>query len=123
LARSKRIYLLSLYKKEGLCQEKHYLREESLVELQKVSLSNKITKKVLTELEKEEQQAKEQAKFIVPNLKDELVKAEKQLEKLLDVYLNKVISIEKYTTRKQKILTRKLELQKKIGDFEQKGLS
>jgi len=115
-------------KKKGSCQEKHFLREESLVKqiksfLQKVSLSNQITKKVLTELEKEEQQAEEQAKFISQNLKEELVKVEKQLEKLLDVYLNEVISTEEYTNRKQKILTQKLELQEKIRDFEQKGLS
>ena len=115
-------------KKKGLCQEKHYLREESLIEqiktfLQKVSLSNKITKKVLIELEKEEEQAKEQAKLIVQNLKEELKQIETKLEKLLDVYLNEVISTEEYTARKQKILTWKLELQEKIRDFEQKGLS
>jgi DNA invertase Pin-like site-specific DNA recombinase len=115
-------------KKKGVCQEKHYLREENLVEqiksfLQKVSLSNKITKKVFTELEKEEQQAKEQTKIIVQNLKKELGGIETKLEKLLDVYLTEVISTEEYTSRKQKILTRKLELQEKIRDFEQKGLS
>ena len=115
-------------RKKGPCQEKHYLREERLIEqiksfLQKVSLSNKTTKKVLAKLETEEQQAREQAKFVAQNLKDELVKAEKQLEKLLDVYLAEVISTKEYTARKQKILTRKLELQEKIRDFEQKGLS
>ena len=115
-------------KKKGVCQEKHYLREESLVEqikchLQKVSLSNQITEKVLTELEKEEEQAKEQTKIIVQNLKEELGEIETKLEKLLDVYLSEGISTEEYTTRKQKILTRKLELQEKIRDFEQKGLS
>ena len=115
-------------KKKGICGEKHYLREEILVEqiknnLQKVSLSNKITKKVLTKLEKEEQQAKEQTKIIVQNLKKELGEIETKLEKLLDVYLNEVISTEEYASRKQKILTHKLELQEKIRDFEQKGLS
>ena len=115
-------------KKKGACQEKHYLREEKLVEqiknnLQKVSLSNQVKKKVLVELEKEEQQAEEQAKLIVQNLKKELGEIEAKLEKLLDVYLDEIISTEEYTTRKQKILTRKLELQEKIRDFEQKGLS
>ncbi len=115
-------------KKKGICQEKHYLREESLIEqiknyLQKVSLSSQITKRVLAELEKEEQQAKEQTEIIVQNLKEELTKIEAKLEKLLDVYLSEVISTEEYTARKQKILTHKLELQEKIQDFEQKGLS
>ncbi|MFH2013460.1 MAG: recombinase family protein [Patescibacteria group bacterium] len=115
-------------KKKGLCQEKHYLREENLIEqikksLQKVSLSSQDTKKVLAELEKDELQAKEQAKATVQNLKVELLQIDKKLEKLMDVYLNEVVSTEEYTARKQKILTRKLELQEKIKDFEQKGLS
>jgi len=115
-------------KKKGPCQEKHYLREEDLVEqiksfLQKVSLSSQDTEKVLVELKKDKLQAKEQAKITVQNLKEELSDVEKQLEKLLDVYLSEVISTEEYTTRKQKILTRKLELQEKIRDFEEKGLS
>jgi DNA invertase Pin-like site-specific DNA recombinase len=115
-------------KKKGLCQEKHYLREDVLIEqiksfLQKVSLSNQDTKKVLAELEKDELRAKEQAKITVQNLKEELSQIDKKLEKLMDVYLAEVISTEEYTGRKQKILTRKLEIQEKIRDFEQKGLS
>jgi len=115
-------------KKKGTCPEKHFLREEALIEqiktyLQKVSLSSQDTKKVLSELEKDELKAKEQTKIIVQNLKKELTEIEIKLEKLLDVYLNEVISTEEYTSRKQKILTRKLELQEKIRDFEQKGLS
>jgi len=115
-------------KKKGICQEKHYLREEKLIEqiknyLQKVSLSSQDTNKVLAELEKDEKRAKEQAKIAVQNLKKEFVEIEAKLEKLLDVYLNETISTEEYTARKQKILTRKLEIQEKIRDFEQKGLS
>jgi len=115
-------------KKKGPCPEKHFLREEVLVEqiknyLQKVSLSSQDTKKVLAELQKDEKCAKEQTEIIVQNLKKELLEIEVKLEKLLDVYLNEVISTEEYTSRKQKILTRKLELQEKIRDFEQKGLS
>ena len=115
-------------KKKGFCQEKHYLREENLIEqiknfLQKVSLSSQDTKKVLAELEKDELRAKEQAKTTIQNLEGELSQINKKLEKLMDVYLNEVISTEEYTSRKQKILTRKLELQETIRDFEQKVLS
>jgi len=114
-------------KKKGQCQEK-YLREEILAGqiksfLQKVSLSSQDTEKVLFELKKEELQAKEQAKITVQNLKEQLGQIEKQLEKLLDVYLSEVILTNEYISRKQKILTQKLELQEKITDFEQKGLS
>ena len=115
-------------KKKGLCQEKHYLREESLVEqmknyLQKVSLSSQDTEKVLFELEKEETEAKEQAKSTVQNLKIKLGEVEKQLEKLLDVYLSEVITTEEYTLRKQKLINQKMDLQDKIKDFEQKESS
>jgi len=115
-------------KKKGACQEKHYLREENLVEqmksyLQKVSLSSQDTEKVLFELEKEEAQAKVQAKTTVQNLKIKLDEITKQLEKLLDVYLSEVITTEEYTFRKQKLLNKKTAISEKIKDFEQNGLS
>jgi DNA invertase Pin-like site-specific DNA recombinase len=115
-------------KKKGPCPEKHFLREEILIEqikhyLQKVSLSSQDMEKVLAELEKDEKQAKEQTKIIVQNLKAELGQIEQKLEKLLDVYLAETISTEEYTARKQKLLTKKVELKEKIKDFEQKGLS
>ena len=65
----------------------------------------------------------EQAKITAQNLKEEILRVEKELESLLDVYLKEVISTEEYTSRKQKLLTKKVELQEKIQDFEQKGLS
>jgi len=115
-------------KKKGPCPEKHFLREEDLIEqiktyLQKVSLPSQDTEKVLAELKKDELNAKEETKIIVQNLKKELGEIETKLEKLLDVYLAEIISTEEYTARKQKILTRKLELQERIKDFEQRGLS
>ncbi|MEW6410348.1 MAG: recombinase family protein [Nitrospirota bacterium] len=60
-------------KKKGPCQEKHFLREENLLDqikahLQKVSLSSQDTGHVLCELDKDEQRAKEQAKTTVQNL-------------------------------------------------------
>jgi len=57
------------------------------------------------------------------NLKVKLEEITKQLEKLLDVYLNEVITTEEYTLRKQKLINEKLELNEKINDFGQKGLS
>ena len=114
-------------KKKQKCNEK-YMREESLVGqikhyLQKVSLSSQDTEKVLFELTKEETEAKAQAKISVQNLKVKLEEITKQLEKLLDVYLNEVITTEEYTLRKQKLINEKLELNEKINDFGQKGLS
>ena len=115
-------------KKKEPCQEKHFLREESLVEqiknfLKKVSLSSRDTKKVLSELQKDELQEKEKSVAIVQNLKTELVETETKLEKLLDAYLGEIISAADYKARKEKLLTQKIELSEKIRDFEQKPLS
>ena len=115
-------------KKKGPCQEKHFLRQEVLAEqikdyLQKVSLSSQDTEKVLSELEKEKEEAKEKARENVQNLKNQLKEIETKLEKLLDLRLADQLSTEEYSNKKQKFLTQKLEIQDKIKDFEQKGLS
>ena len=114
--------------KKGPCQEKYFLRQEELYFqiksiLKKVSLSSHDTEKVLTELEKEESQAKEQAKTTVQNLKEQLTLAEQKLEKLLDIYLEETITAEEYASRKNKLVEQKVGLQEQIKDFEQKGLS
>ena len=115
-------------KKKGPCQEKHFLRQEELYEqiksfLQKVSLSSHDTKLVLAELEKEELQAKEQAKTTVQNLKTSSSEIEQKLEKLLDVYLAETITAEEYTSRKEKLVKQKVGLREQIHDFEQECLS
>jgi len=115
-------------KKKGPCQEKHFLREEELYPqiksfLQKVSLSSHDTEKVLAELNKDEHQAKEQAKTTVQNLKISFSEVEKKLEKLLDVYLDETITAEEYASRKEKLVKQKVGLREQIHDFEQKGLS
>ena len=115
-------------KKKGLCQEKHYLREEALTEqitsyLQKVSLSSQDTEKVLSELQKDGEQAKSESNLFVQNLKKEILEIEQKLEKLLDAYLNEVIAKKEYTPRKEKLLNQKVELTNQIRDFEQKGSS
>ena len=115
-------------KKKGPCQEKHYLREEALIEqiksfLQKVSLSSRDTEKVLAALDNEQEQTKQQAKSKVEILRGQLNQVETKLAKLLDVYLVDALSTEEYATKKQELLSQKMELQEKINDFEQKGLS
>ena len=115
-------------KKRGICSEKHFLREEDLESqikqyLQTIALSDQDQEKIMAELDKDELTAKTQAQANVQNLKSELENINQQLEKLLDVYLSETISTDEYTNRKQKILTRKLELNEKIKDFEQNNWS
>ncbi len=115
-------------KKKGLCQEKHYLREEELIEqiktfLQKVSLSSQDTEKVLAALEQERDKAREDAQTEVSVLKEQLASVESKLAKLLDIYLVDALSTEEYAAKKQSLLSEKVSLSEKITDFEQKGLS
>jgi site-specific DNA recombinase len=115
-------------KKKGPCQEKYFLRDEELYPqiksfLQKVSLSSHDTERVLAELNKEESQAKEEAKTTVQNLKEQLTSTEQKLEKLLDVYLEETITAKEYASRKNTLVEQKMGLQEQIKNFEQKGLS
>jgi len=114
-------------KKRGVCQEK-YLDERQLITqiknfLQKVSLSSQDTKKVLAALDTEENQAKEQAKGEVINLKNQLSQVETKLQKLLDVYLDDALTQKEYAAKKDILISQKVVLNEKITDFEQKGLS
>ncbi len=115
-------------KKKGLCQEKHYLREEALAEqiknfLQKVSLSSQDTEKVLAALDSEQDKARKDAQGEVIVLKEQLAQIETKLQKLLDIYLADALSKEEYATKKQSLLSQKVSLSEKITDFETKGLS
>ena len=115
-------------KKKGLCQEKHYLREEILTEqitsyLQKVSLSSQDTEKVLAALDSEQDKAREDAKSEVIVLKEQLSQVEAKLQKLLDIYLADALSTEEYAAKKSSLLSQKIAFVEKITDFEQKGLS
>ena len=115
-------------KKKGPCQEKHYLREETLAEqiktfLQKVSLSSQDTEKVLAALDSEQDKAREDAQSEVSVLKEKLSQVEAKLQKLLDIYVADALSTEEYAAKKQSLLSQKVSLNEKIIDFEQKGLS
>ena len=115
-------------KKKGLCQEKHYIREEALAEqmtafLQKVSLTSQDTEKALAALDGEQEQAQQAAQAEISVLKEQLAVIEKKLTKLLDVYLADSLSQEEYAVKKEQLLSRKVELTEKIADFGQRGLS
>ena len=114
-------------KKKIACSQK-YVREELLTEqvrsfLQKVSLPSQDTEKILRELDKDEQKAKEGSKVIVENLKSELVEIETRLDKLLSAYLDEIITPEEYATQKQKMLYHRVGLKEKIHEIENKGVS
>ena len=112
-------------KKRVPCSQK-YIREELLSEkiskiLVKFSLPLVWTKKMVAELEKENQE-KIRADFsFAQKLKSEIKQCEEKLDRLLDMHLEKIISQEEYLTKKQKILNQKIEKSEKLRDFEQNG--
>ena len=117
-----------MHQEKGICQEKHYLREEVLSEqiksfLQKVSLSSQDTEKVLAALDEDQDKARQDAQAKVSTLKKQLEIMEAKLQKLLDIYLADALSTEEYAAKKQTLLIEKIALSEKITDFEQKGLS
>ena len=118
----KRTYLLSLYQKKIPCSQR-YIKEENLAEqiskiLQKVSLPNSWTKKMIAKLD-EEKEVSIRADFsFAQNLKFQIREYEEKLDKLLDLQLSGAISTEEYTQKKQKILNQKIEISEKLRDFE-----
>ena len=114
-------------KKREMCSQK-YVREELLTEqvrsfLQKVSLPSQDTEKILRELDKDEQKAREDSKMFVENFKSELADVETKLDKLLSAHLDEVITSEEYAAQKQKMLDHRVELKEKIREIEDKGVS
>ena len=114
-------------KKREVCSQK-YVREEVLVEqiksfLQKVSLPSQDTEKVLRELDKDEQKAKESSRATLQNLKSELLDISAKLDKLLSAYLDEIVSAEEYAVQKQKLLSHKVECVEEIREIENGSVS
>ncbi len=59
----------------------------------------------------------------VANFKEQLVQVEGKLQKLLDVYLDDVLTQKEYAAKKDVLVLQKVSLSEKITDFEQKGMS
>jgi len=112
-------------KKKIPCSQK-YVREENLSEqisniLQKVSLPNSWTEKMIAELDKEKDKTERTDFSFVENLKSQIRECKNKLDKLLDLQLSGTISTEEYAEKKQKILNQKIEISERLKDFQQKG--
>ena len=112
-------------KKRVKCSQS-YVREEELdkqitTELQKVSLPKSWADKMIEMLNNDKEKENEEDKSFVQNLKIQIKKHEIKLDNLLDSRLEEVISKDEYTSKKQKILNHKIELEDNLRDFEHKG--
>ena len=112
-------------KKKTVCSQP-YIREEILASqisdiLQKVSLPEDWAEPMLAQLQTDEASTAQSDALFAQNLKDEVKACEEKLDTLLDAHLEKTITGEEYTAKKNKILARKIEVEQKLKDFEQKG--
>jgi LmbE family N-acetylglucosaminyl deacetylase len=91
--------------------------------IQQLSISDNASELMLAELQKVSD-AGEAANFsFKQQLKERIEAVDAQLERLLDFYLSEKILQEEYVSKKQKLLTEKVELKEKLADFGRKGLS
>ena len=107
-------------KKKGPCPSKHYLREEKILEqtkkiVKKLSLPDDWTDNVLNKLNKEEFVQKSDHRAAVQLLKSEKKEIEKKLEELLDLRLDGTISNDEYLGKKNKLVSKKVDLDQKIA--------
>ncbi len=110
-------------KKKGSCPVKGYLREEKILEQAKkivveLILPDDWANNMLSELSKREAKSKSDNRTAVQHLKSEKRKLEKKLEDLLDLRLDGTITNDEYLTKKNKLVSQKVDLDQKIARAE-----
>ena len=103
------------------CTQK-YVREEELAAqiksvIQKVSLSDDWTAKILNQLEKDKNSDVQSSRSQQQNLEAKLKEAENRISKLIDIYLEGAITLEEYQKKKEFFINEKKELQESARDF------
>jgi hypothetical protein len=78
---------------------------------------------MLAELQKVSIESEASNFSIKQQLKDKIKTLDEQLERLLDFYLSEKILQEEYVTKKQELLTEKVDLKEKLEGFGRKGLT
>ena len=112
-------------KKNTKCEEK-YLREEELSSqfkeiLQKVSLSDDWTDKLLLLLEADKQKESQSSNALIESVQGQILPLNEKLDTLLDSHLDKTISKEEYLQKKEKIINEKANLEEQIREIKAKG--
>ncbi len=108
-------------KRQRACFQK-YTREEILATqiqsiLQKVSLCDDWTTKVLRELEKDRQSDVQSSRPQQQNLDAQIVAIDSKINKLIDIYLEGSLSLEEYQRKKEALINEKKNLQERLKDF------
>ena len=113
-------------KKKGICEEK-YIREEALADqmkevLQKVSLPDDWTEKMLNKMEEDRQTDMQSSSALVSALEGQITAIKDKLDRLLDSHLEGVIDKSDYLAKKEKLINEKLRLEEKLKEIKNKGV-
>ena len=103
------------------CNQK-YVREEELAAqiksfIQKVSLCDDWTKKILEQLEKDRNGCVQSSLPQQQNLQDKISEVDNKISKLIDIYLADTITLEEYQQKKEIFINEKRGLQESLNDF------
>jgi len=103
------------------CKQK-YVREEELAAqiskfIQKVSLSDEWTKKIIEELERDRNTSLHSGEAQQQNLEVKVKEMDDKVSKLIDIYLEGTITLEEYQRKKEDFINEKRNLQESAKDF------
>ncbi|PIP20550.1 MAG: hypothetical protein COX40_04085, partial [Candidatus Omnitrophica bacterium CG23_combo_of_CG06-09_8_20_14_all_40_11] len=103
------------------CKQR-YTREEELAAqiksfIQKVSLCDDWTKKILEQLEKDKNSTVQSSRPQQQNLQAKITELDNKINKLIDIYLEGTISLEEYQRKKEFFINEKRRLQETLQDF------
>jgi site-specific DNA recombinase len=104
------------------CTQK-YIREEGLAAqiraiLQKVSLCDDWTAKILRELEKDKNESVQSSRPPRQKIAQDIVDIDSKVSKLIDLYLEGNILLDEYRKKKEDLLNRKKALQERVQFFD-----
>jgi DNA invertase Pin-like site-specific DNA recombinase/predicted metal-binding protein len=113
-------------KKKGTCSQKYIDKEEVEKQLKEIvlraSLPPHAAKKFLEWAEEDVNEEKQKSSGIVSNYQIRLKESEEKLDRLLEGYLDKVISPEDYQKKKNELVETKSLLNSKIKEVSQNGV-
>ena len=112
-------------KRKNPCKQK-YVREEIITsqikeEIKKVSLSSAWANASINYFENEKMKTAQAESSFAQKARRELVEIETKLDRLLDLQLDGSLSQAEYTTKKQKLILAKKDLEEKISSFGRKS--
>ncbi len=105
--------------KRGLCDQRKYLREEGLLKevckiVEKVSLPDEWAENMLREIDKEKAKGQSGHWASAAHLEKERKQVDTQLDDLLDLRLASALTTEEYLAKKNKLVSRRVELDQEI---------